>query len=107
MATVYLAQDLRHGRKVAIKVLSPEFGSALGSDRFLREIRIAAELVHPHVVPLIGLGNREAALDWTERAWQERRGWLVYLRVNPPSTPYLSCDFRSPLPYYFRRLIRA
>jgi len=44
MATVYLAQDLRHDREVAIKVLRSDLSSALGADRFLREIRIAAEL---------------------------------------------------------------
>ena len=62
MATVYLADDLRHGRKVAIKVLSPELASALGSERFHREIRIAAGLVHPHIVPLIESGEQDGLL---------------------------------------------
>ena len=52
MATVYLAHDLKHDREVAVKVLRPELAVALGSDRFLREIRIAAQLSHPHIVPL-------------------------------------------------------
>jgi eukaryotic-like serine/threonine-protein kinase len=52
MATVYLAQDLRHHRAVAVKVLRPEFAAYLGSDRFLREIEIAARLTHPHILPL-------------------------------------------------------
>ncbi|HET9275814.1 MAG TPA: protein kinase [Gemmatimonadales bacterium] len=52
MATVYLAQDLKHDRQVAVKVLRPELAAALGTDRFLREIRIAAQLSHPHIVPL-------------------------------------------------------
>ena len=52
MATVYLAQDLKHQRRVAIKVLKPELASALGPERFLREIRIAARLNHPHILPL-------------------------------------------------------
>ena len=52
MATVYLAHDLKHDREVAVKVLRPELAMALGSDRFLREIRIAAQLSHPHIVPL-------------------------------------------------------
>ena len=47
MATVYLAQDLKHGRPVAIKVLRPELAAALGAERFLREIEIAARLTHP------------------------------------------------------------
>src|SRR5713226_4132025 len=57
MATVYLAQDLRHHRRVAIKVLSPELAAALGPERFLREIEIAARLTHPHIVPLYDSGT--------------------------------------------------
>ncbi|HEX5962756.1 MAG TPA: protein kinase [Gemmatimonadales bacterium] len=56
MATVYLADDLRHGRQVAIKVLRPELGSLLGPDRFTREIQIAAALNHPHILPLYDSG---------------------------------------------------
>jgi len=57
MATVYLAWDLRHDRKVALKVLHPELSSALGSDRFLREIKLAARLNHPHIIPLFDSGE--------------------------------------------------
>src|SRR3954463_3984609 len=57
MATVYLADDLKHGRKVAIKVLRPELGSLLGPDRFHREIRVAAGLNHPHILPLHDSGE--------------------------------------------------
>ena len=52
MATVYLAEDIRHRRKVAIKVLRPELTASLGPDRFLREIEVAARLTHPHILPL-------------------------------------------------------
>ena len=52
MATVYLAHDLKHDRDVAIKVLRPELAAAIGSERFLREIQIAAKLTHPHILPL-------------------------------------------------------
>jgi serine/threonine-protein kinase len=52
MATVYLAEDLKHHRKVAVKVLRPELSASLGSERFLREIRIEASLEHPNIVPL-------------------------------------------------------
>ena len=52
MATVYLARDARHRRSVAIKVFLPELSPLLGPDRFLREIEIAAQLSHPHIVPL-------------------------------------------------------
>ena len=57
MATVYLAQDLRHERQVAVKVLRPDLAATLGSDRFLREIRIAAQLQHPHILPLLDSGD--------------------------------------------------
>jgi eukaryotic-like serine/threonine-protein kinase len=57
MATVYLADDLRHGRQVAIKVLKPELGILLGPDRFAREIRVAAALNHPHILPLYDSGR--------------------------------------------------
>lgn len=57
MGTVYLARDLRHERHVAIKVLRAEFARSLGADRFLREIRVAANLEHPHIVALYDSGD--------------------------------------------------
>ena len=57
MATVYLADEVKHRRAVAIKVLHPDFVSSFGADRFLREIGIAARLSHPHLVPLIDSGR--------------------------------------------------
>jgi TolB-like protein/Tfp pilus assembly protein PilF len=57
MATVYLAQDRRHHRPVAVKVLHPQLALSLGPDRFLREIQIAARLQHPHIVPLYDSGR--------------------------------------------------
>jgi serine/threonine-protein kinase PknK len=56
MAIVYLAEDLKHRRSVAIKVLKPELAATLGSERFLREIEIAARLSHPHILPLFDSG---------------------------------------------------
>src|SRR6184192_1868660 len=61
-ATVYLAQDLKHGRSVAIKVLRPELAAALGAERFLREIEIAARLTHPHILPLHDSGEASGFL---------------------------------------------
>ncbi len=61
MATVYLGTDLRHHRRVAIKLLSPELLRALGADRFAREIELAAALVHPHILPIFDSGT--ASLD--------------------------------------------
>ena len=60
MATVYLASDRKHDRPVAIKVLRPELGSALGAERFLREIRTTATLRHPNILPLYDSGATDA-----------------------------------------------
>jgi serine/threonine-protein kinase len=62
MATVYLAHDLRHDRDVAIKVLHPDLGAALGSERFLAEIRTTARLQHPHILPLLDSGEADGLL---------------------------------------------
>jgi TolB-like protein len=62
MATVYLAADPRHQRRVAIKVLNPDLSAIIGVDRFLREITIAAGLVHPHILPLYDSGEADGLL---------------------------------------------
>jgi len=62
MATVYLAQDLKHRRQVAIKVLRPELAASLGVERFVREIEIAANLTHPHILPLFDSGEADGFL---------------------------------------------
>jgi serine/threonine-protein kinase len=62
MATVYLAVDSRHQRRVAIKVLRSEIAESLGSERFLREIQIAAQLQHPHILPLYDSGEAAGLL---------------------------------------------
>ena len=62
MGTVYLAEDRRHGRKVAVKVLSAGYTSLVGAGRFLQEIQIAASLVHPHIVPLFDSGETGESL---------------------------------------------
>ena len=62
MATVYLAHDRKHDREVALKVLHPELSSALGPDRFLREIKVAARLNHPHILPLHDSGEASGFL---------------------------------------------
>src|SRR6185369_4031426 len=66
MATVYLAQDLRHGRQVALKVLRPEIGRFVGAERFLTEIRTTANLQHPHVLPLFDSGRVDADGNYDE-----------------------------------------
>ncbi len=62
MSIVYLARDVKHDRQVAIKVLKPEIASALGAERFVREIRIAARLQHPNILPLYDSGKTDGVL---------------------------------------------
>ncbi len=62
MATVYLARDLRHEREVAVKILRPELAESLGRERFLREIKLAAKLTHPHILPLHDSGDASGFL---------------------------------------------
>ncbi|CAN5331252.1 hypothetical protein BH23GEM2_BH23GEM2_06010 [soil metagenome] len=62
MAIVYLARDLRHDRSVAVKALRPEIAAEIGEDRFLREIKLAAGLTHPHILPVHDSGNANGVL---------------------------------------------
>ncbi len=62
MATVYLAQDIKHDRKVALKILRPELTAAMGTDRFPREIHIIAQMQHPHILPLYDSGAADGFL---------------------------------------------
>ena len=62
MATVYAARDVRHDRLVAIKVLRADLHPVTGPERFLREIRLAAQLTHPHILPLIDSGASNGVL---------------------------------------------
>jgi eukaryotic-like serine/threonine-protein kinase len=62
MATVYLARDLRHERDVAIKVLRPQLAALLGTERFLAEVRVTANLRHPHILPLFDSGTADGQL---------------------------------------------
>src|SRR5207245_10408838 len=62
MAHVFIAHDLRHDRSVALKVLRPELAAALGPERFLREIALAAPLAHPHILALLDSGDADGLL---------------------------------------------
>jgi serine/threonine-protein kinase len=64
MATVYLAEDLKHRRKVALKVLKPELAAVIGAERFLKEIEVTANLQHPNILPLYDSGEAE----WRSRS---------------------------------------
>jgi eukaryotic-like serine/threonine-protein kinase len=85
MATVFLARDLRHGRRVAIKVLRQELAAAVGAERFLAEIRVTASLQHPHILPLFESGSVDGLLWYampfvegeTLRARLQREGRLA------------------------------
>jgi serine/threonine-protein kinase len=78
MATVYLAKDLRHDRNVAIKVLRPDLAATLGPERFDREIRIAAQLQHPHILPLLDSGITEDPAV-TDRSGTPSAAFLYYV----------------------------
>ena len=62
MASVYLADDLKHERKVAVKVLKPELAAVVGAERFLAEIKTTANLQHPHILPLFDSGETDGFL---------------------------------------------
>ena len=62
IATVYLAEDLKHDRKVAVKVLRPESAAVIGAERFLQEIKTTASLQHPHILGLIDSGANQRQL---------------------------------------------
>ena len=62
MATVYLATDQKHKRKVAVKVMRPELAATLGAERFLREVEIAGQLSHPHILPMHDSGESDGLL---------------------------------------------
>jgi TolB-like protein/Tfp pilus assembly protein PilF/tRNA A-37 threonylcarbamoyl transferase component Bud32 len=104
-ATVYLAQDLRHGRRVALKVLHSALGAALGVERFQREIRTHARLQHPHILPLYDSGSAAGRLYYTMpyveagslRDRLRRRG-----RLDPPAAVQLGLEVASALAYAHR-----
>jgi serine/threonine-protein kinase len=79
MATVYLAEDLKHRRKVAVKVMRPELAATLGAERFLREVEIAAQLNHPHILPMYDSGASEGLLFYV-MPWIEGESLQARLR---------------------------
>ena len=90
MATVYLATDLRHGRKVAVKVLRPELAAVIGAERFLAEITTTAALAHPHILPLHDSGAADGFLYgkperwWSDPRFSDTPGWSS--RPAPPTS---------------------
>jgi eukaryotic-like serine/threonine-protein kinase len=98
MGTVYLALDRKHGRRVAIKLLPPEVAAALGPERFLREIGIAARLSHPNILPLHDSGQSAGVLYYVmpyvegeslrARLHPPLRGTIPFPPPPPPPTPW-------------------
>ena len=80
MATVYLATDLKHHRKVAVKVLRAEIAATLGAERFSREIEVTAQLQHPHILPLLDSGEVAGFFYY---ACHVVRAWRVAPRPAP------------------------
>ncbi len=104
MATVYMADDVRHHRPVAVKVLHPELAASIAAERFLKEIRFAAQLTHPHILTLIDSGAAEGFLyyvmpyvDDSLRSVLERKGSL-----DPRKALELSCEVADALGYAHR-----
>jgi len=105
MATVYLAEDLKHHRKVAVKVLRPELAEALGGDRFLQEIEIAAGLTHPHILPLHDSCDTEGCLHYVMPFvdGESLRGLLNKSRtLDPDKALQLAEQVASALTYAHR-----
>ena len=106
MATVYLAEDLRHGRKVAIKVLHPELSAVLGGERFLAEIKVTANLQHPHILGLIDSGEADGLLYYVMPyvAGESLRARLMRERQLPVDEALrLSREVASALDYAHRQ----
>ncbi len=74
MATVYLAHDIKHDRQVALKVLRPELAALIGAERFLNEIKVTANLQHPHILALFDSGEADGFLFYVGPAELQLRG---------------------------------
>ena len=106
MATVYLAEDLKHGRKVAIKVLHPELSAVIGGDRFLSEIKTTASLQHPHILGLIDSGEADGLLYYVMPfvAGESLRGRLTREKQLPMDDALrLTKEVASALDYAHRQ----
>jgi eukaryotic-like serine/threonine-protein kinase len=106
MAVVYLARDVKHGRDVAVKIIRPELAAAMGRERFLREIAIAAQLHHPHIVPLYDSGEADGLLYYvmpyeSEHSLRDRLARDGPLPVD--ETLILLCDVCDALAYAHER----
>ena len=106
MSRVYLARDRRYEREVAVKVLDPEIATAVGAERFLREIRITAQLQHPHIVPLLESGEA-AGLLYSVMPYIEgeslRDRLMARGRLASAEAVSIACGVADALDYAHRR----
>jgi serine/threonine protein kinase len=84
MAVVYLAHDLKHGRKVALKVLAPEISALVGAARFRQEIEFAARLQHPHILAVHDSGEAAGSLWFTMPYVEGESTRISRIRLAPP-----------------------
>ena len=106
MATVYFAHDIKHDRDVAIKVLHPDLGAALGSERFLSEIKTTAKLQHPHILPLLDSGEADGLLYYVMPVvgGETLRAYLERVQQLPiPEAVRLAREVASALDYAHRQ----
>ena len=106
MATVYLAHDLKHDRDVAIKVLHPDLGAALGAERFLSEIKTTAKLQHPHILPLLDSGEADGLLYYVMPvvAGETLRAYLERVQQLPiPEAVRIAREVAGALDYAHRQ----
>ena len=105
MATVYLAHDIRHDRRVALKVLRPELAAVIGAERFLAEIKLTANLQHPHILPLFDSGEADSFLFYVMPfvAGETLRNRLVRDKQLPvPEAVRIATEVASALDYAHR-----
>lgn len=105
MAVVYRATDVQHGRDVALKVLFPQVGALLGSERFLREIATTARLAHPNILPLFDSGS-EHGLDWYAMPYlpgRTLRDRLAAGQLGLPEAMRIFADIASALDHAHRQ----
>jgi hypothetical protein len=108
MATVYLAHDLKHDRDVAIKVLHPDLGAALGAERFLSEIKTTAKLQHPHILPLLDSGEADGLLYYVMPvvSGETLRAYLDRVHQLPiPEAVRITREVASALDYAHRQQV--
>src|SRR5256885_1093927 len=93
MSRVFLAQEVRLGRQVVVKVLPPELAAGVSAERFEREIRLAAALQHPHIVPLLTAGSQGDLLYYVmpHIAGESLRARIAHERELPVATRCGSC----------------